>query len=186
MAIDASFCGSGAGVSEQEPAGIAHAAQSVSSTGATATAISTDIRSMVATMVGGGVPFRSSVFVLSSEAYSYLAMMKILDPSGTLAGRPVVADAPSGVFVLLAADFLNVARDDDVTLATTTEGTIELDSSPSGDAVSPAAATNRIVSTFQEEAVALRAAMNVDWSVSGPSDSNGNFACVALTGSSFA
>jgi hypothetical protein len=186
-AVDASFCGSGAGVSEQEPAGIAHAAQSVSSTGTTVSAIATDVRGMVNTMTAGGVPFRSAAFVLSAEAYSYLAMLKVLDPAGTLAGRPVVTDAPSGTFLLVAADFLNYAVSDDVAIVTSTQGTLEMDDSPSGNTVTPAAATNRLVSLFQEDAIGLRAVLNVDWSVSGPVDSNGaHYAVVALTGSSYA
>jgi hypothetical protein len=60
----------------------------------------------------------------------------------------------------------------------------EMDSAPTGDAVTPAAMSAGYISLFQSDCIGLRAVLNVDWAVSGPSDSSGNFATVALTGSS--
>jgi hypothetical protein len=184
--VDSVFCGANVAVSGLQPAGIAYGAQSIASTGATA--IAADVRSMVATMVGGGVSLRAGgTWILSAEAYSLLCVLKIVDTNGTtLAGLPIVSNAPAGSLLLIAVDYVSHARADDVRLAASKAGTIEMDDTPTGDAVTPAAATSHIVNLFQEDALALRAVLDINWSVAGPSDSNGNFAVVALTGSTFA
>ena len=187
--VDAVFCSNSAAVANQTPAGLAHAAQTVASTGATAATISADVRSMVDAMVGGGVSLRAgATWVLSSEAYALLATLKVLDQSGvTLAGRPIVTDAPSGTFLLVAQEFLSYARSDAVQIVASTEGMVEMDSAPTGDAATPTAASASPISLFQSDAVALRASLPVNWQVSGPSDSSGNvYSVVALTGSAYA
>jgi hypothetical protein len=184
--VDSAFCGANAAVAGEKPAGLGNNAQAVTSTGATVAAISADINSVVGAMTGGGVPFRSAAWLLSSEAYSTLATLKILDYAGTLAGRPVVTDAPSGTFMLVAADFLSYSVGDNVSISVSTAGSIEMDDAPAGDVVTPTAATSHIVHLFQEDALALRATLDVNWSIGGPSDSNGAFAVVALTGASYA
>jgi hypothetical protein len=187
--LDSVFCGTAAAVADEQPAGIGYSAQTIASTGSTVAAIATDVRSTVSTMVGGGVPLGSSFFALSSEAHSFLASLGILGASGTtLAGRPIVTDCPSGTFLLIAADFLSYARSDEVTVAVSTAGTVEMDSAPSGDSVTPAAASSNFVSLFASDAIALRAVLNVDWALSGPEDGSpsGKYAAVALTGTSYA
>jgi hypothetical protein len=185
--LDSVFCGTAAAVTNTQPAGIGYAAQTVASSGATASAIAADVRSMVAKMVGGDVSIRSAVWIVSAEAYSLLASLKVLDANGTtLAGRPVVSDAPSGTFLLVATDFLGYATDDQIAIARSTSGTIELDSAPTGDLATPTAASASMVSLFQADAVAVRASLNVDWTLVGPDDSDGQYAAVRLTGASYA
>jgi hypothetical protein len=184
---DSTFCGSGAAVAGQQPAGLGDSAQSVSSTGATAAAIAADVRSMVATMVGGGVPLRSAVWLLSSEAFSLFAALKILDQSGsTLSGRPIVTDAPTGTVCLVAADYLSVALSDQVAIQTSSAASVEMDTAPTGNTGTPAAASSNLINLFQSDCVAVKAKLDINWSVSGPTDSNGNFAVVKLTSGGYA
>jgi hypothetical protein len=185
--IDSVFCGSSAAVSGVQPEGIAHAAQSVSSTGATAAAIAADIRSMVNVMVGGGVPLRSAVWILSSEAFSLIATSRLVDESGnTIAGCPYVVGAPSGTMLLVASDFLVYAVSDSVSVAISTASMIEMDSSPTGDAVTPTAASANRISLFQNDLIAIKGILDISWALGGPTDSNGSFAAVKLASSSYA
>jgi hypothetical protein len=96
-----------------------------------------------------------------------------------------VTDAPSGTFLLVATDFLSYARSDDIRLAASTAGMIEMDTAPTGDIVTQTSASQSKIALFQNDAVALRAVLNIDWALDGPSDSSGNFACVRLTGASW-
>lgn len=185
--LDSVFCASNAAVTEQQPAGLGYNAQGVSSTGTTAATIAADVRSMVDAMVTGGVSLRTAFWVLSAEAHSLLAALKVLDANGTtLAGRPVVTDAPSGTFLLVSGDCLFYAMDDQASISVVDDGVVEMSDAPTGDAVTPVAAANSKISLFQDDAVALRATLRVDWSVTGPSDSSGNFGVVKLTGATYA
>ena len=160
----------------------------VASTGATAALIAADVRSMVDKMVSGGVSLRAgATWLLSAEAHSLLARLKIIDANGTtLCGRPIVTDCPSGVFLLLATDHLFYARGDDMKVTADSESMIELDDTPTGDAVTPTAASATMISLFQEDAIAVKAVLHLDWSLGGPTDSNGSFAAVRLTSASYA
>jgi hypothetical protein len=187
--LDSVFCGANAAVADERPAGLAYSATTVAATGATAATISADVRSMVAAMASGGVSLRSAFWILSAEAHSLLATLKVLDQNGTtLAGRPVVSDAPSGTFLLVAGDFLSYARDDQVGISVSTSGTIEMDSAPSGSTPTPTAMANSTISLFQSDAVAVKAVLTVDWAVSGPEDGSpsGRYAAIALTGTTYA
>ena len=172
----------------QQPAGLAYSAQAVSATGSTQAAIALDVRSLVSTMTSGGVPLRGSVFLMSSEAHSFLSSLNVLDASRTtLAGLPIVNNCPSGTFMLLNPSYLSYATGDGAAVALSNAAMIELDSAPSGDALTPTAATANRISLFQSDAVAVKALLDVSWQLSGPTDSSGNFAsCVKLTGSSYA
>jgi hypothetical protein len=142
---------------------------------------------MVSTMVGGNVSLRSAVWILSAEAYSLLATLKVLDQNGvTLASRPIVSDAPTSTFLLVATDHLSYALDDQIAISTSTAGSIEMDSAPAGDIVTPTAASQNTISLFQTDCIALRAVLSVDWVLSGPDSSRGSFAAVRLTGASYA
>ena len=85
-------------------------------------------------------------------------------PNGdTLAGRPIVSDPPSGTFLLVAAAFLNYARDDAVSIATSSAGTIEMDSVPSGDITVPTAMSHSVISLFSSDSAAVKATLDVSW-----------------------
>jgi hypothetical protein len=188
-AHDAVFCSDDAAVSAVSPAGVAHNAVPVASTGATAALIAADIRSMVAAQVAGVGSVRDSVFILSAEAYSLVSATKVIDGGGaTLAGRPVVSDAPTGTFLLVDVDSLTFAMDEDVSISVSTAGAVEMSDSPSGDTITPtsAAGSSSIVSLFQASAVAFLANLASDWRLDDAhADSAGNPACIALTGATW-
>ncbi len=185
---DAVFIGTDAAVAGQQPAGVAEDAVTIAPTGATATTITADVRSMIAAQVDGVGSVRDSVFIVSAEAFSLLAMLKILDDSGrTLAGRPIVSDAPTGTFLLLDTSSLSYALDEKASVRVSTSGSVEMSDAPTGNTITPTAAANSLISLFQEEATAFLANLYSDWALDDAhADSSGNPACIQLTGATYA
>jgi len=140
---DPVFTGANAAIAGQQPAGIAYNAVPIASTGATAAATITDTRSMIAAQVDGVGSARDGLFISSTEAYSFLAMLKVLDADGrTLGGLPIISGAPSGTFLLLDASSLSYAVDDAARVRVSTSGTVEMSDAPTGNTITPTAATN--------------------------------------------
>jgi hypothetical protein len=118
-----------------------------------------------------------------------LASLKVLDANGTtLSGRPVITGCPQGTFLLVSAGHLTYGRSDDVRVTVSTAGTVELDTAPVGDVIAPTAAASSTISLFQEDGIALKAAMDLDWHIGGGTVGfpEQNAAVVALTGATFA
>ena len=130
---------------------------------------------------------RDSAFILSAEAFALLSMLKVLDQNGrTLAGLPVVGYAPTGTFLLVDASSLSYAIDEDVDINVSTAGAIEMSDAPTGNTITPVAATSTLVSLFQDNAVAFLANLSSGWALDDAhADSSGNPACIRLTGASW-
>jgi len=187
-AFDTVFVGTSA-VSAVQPAGIAENAVGVASTGATAAALAADVRSMVDAMVAGVGSIRNAVWVVSAEAFALLATLKVLDANGTtLAGRPVISDAPSGTFLLVdGASLFYAVADDFAEIRASTSAMIEMSDTPTGDMVTPTAASQSRISLFQDDAIALRASLAASWGLADANaTSSGNPAVIQLTGASYA
>ena len=184
---DPVFTGANAAIAGQQPAGIAYNAVPIASTGATAAATITDTRSMIAAQVDGVGSARDGLFISSTEAYSFLAMLKVLDADGrTLGGLPIISGAPSGTFLLLDASSLSYAVDDAARVRVSTSGTVEMSDAPTGNTITPTAATNSIISLFQDECTAFLASISSDWALDDAhADSSGNPACIQLTGATW-
>jgi hypothetical protein len=183
---DSVFASDDAAVANVSPAGILYAAQSVSSTGVTPAAIIVDIGSMFALKEGANLALDSEVFIVSPKARANLAMAKLLDADGRLAGFPVVSGAPTGTVAMVTAHHLHLSYSDDVRVSATNEGLIEQDTAPAGVGSVPTAASATLISLMQDDLTAVKATISVGWSVGGPTDSSGNFAVVTLASATWA
>jgi len=188
-AHDAVFAGSGAAVPGISPPGIAENAVTVASTGATAAAISADVNSMVAAMVDGIGTVRNATWILSAEAFSLLAALKVLDSNvTTLAGLPIVTNAPSGSFLLVdSASLYYAVGDGFVELSSSTSAMIEMATDPTGHTLVPTAASKQFISLFQEHAISFKASLASSWALdTAHGDTSGNPAVIQLTGATYA
>jgi hypothetical protein len=180
QAVDTVFASNDAAVADESPAGVLRGASTISSTGATPTAIAADFGNAVQRMTSGGVSMRSVAVLSSPEAATYLRLLKITDASGqTLAGLPIIDTAPSGTLALIATEFLGIAMADLAAVEANGEGTVQMRTDPDGTA------TN-VVSLWQKNLIAIRTTAYVNWTLVGNEDSNGKFAAVSIVGAAFA
>jgi len=188
-AHDAVFVGTGAAIAGIQPAGVAANAIDVPSSGDDAAAISDDVTAMIAAMIDGLGTVRNASWILSAEAYSKLATLKILDTSGEkLAGLSIVKDAPSSTFLLVdGASLFYATNDGFAELSASTQSLVEMDSAPVGNVLVPTSATLQKISLFQSHATALKASLPSSWTLdTAHADTSGNPAVIALTGASYA
>jgi capsid protein len=176
--IDKTIASSDAEVSDESPAGLASNAIAISSSGSSVAQVANDLRSMIDAMAGR-VSLNAATWILSPQSWAHFRLLKIGDADNTLAGFPVVSSsAADGTVMLLAASYLSVANNGPVTITSSQQATITVPSdNTSGQGV---------VSLWQQNLIALRAEAFVNWNLSGPTDSSGNPACVALTGATYA
>jgi hypothetical protein len=83
---------------------------------------------------------------------------------GTLAGVPLIVSTGAPADTLVAIDGSALVKSDEgIELDFSRNATIQQSSAPTGSAVTPSAATAVKVSTFQNEAVAIRVVRSVGW-----------------------
>jgi hypothetical protein len=179
------FASDAAAVPGISPTGIFNACQTVSSSGATATAIASDVGDAIALQVG--VDVASNVVIMSPQARTFLRLLKVMDADGTLAGMPIIDTAPSGIFAIVACSHIGIAMDDTVRLAVSTDGDVEMTDTPSGSSVTPTASSSQKVSLFTTGAIAFRVGLHSDWVITGAEDSAGaKYAVVQIADASYA
>jgi hypothetical protein len=100
--------------------------------------------------------------------------MRIADDAGTLAGLPLLSCAGAAGLTLVSGQHVALAMADRVRVARSEQANIEMSDAPESD-------TADVVNLWQKNLVALKVEMFANWTVFGPSDSNGTKACVTLT-----
>jgi hypothetical protein len=85
---------------------------------------------------------------------------------GTLHGKPYVTgeNFPASNLILIKPSDVWVVGDSGVSVELSTEATIEADTAPTGEGLTPAAQSANMVSMFQTDMVAIRAIRDIDWS----------------------
>jgi hypothetical protein len=169
-AMDTKFASSDAAVAGVSPAGIAHGAQTIASSGVTPAEISADLRAMLALC-----PF-ADCWIMSPAAYGILSFLKIVDLAGTLGGLPVIrSHAAAGKVLLLASQDVAIAGSDAVLLDASREATLDM-----------AGGSNPAFSLWQTNSIGLRTEIFLNFALAGPLDSTGSSSCISLTGASYA
>ena len=167
------FVGSDAGDADA-PAGIAHNAIAISSTGNTEAQCAGDIRGMLAAAVDAKASLENAAFITSPQGAAFLRMMRIADRDG-VGGIPLVtAASASGKFLLIASSYLAYAS-----------GAATIAASRHGDIVLPGTA-GETVNLFAQNMTAIGVEMFANWSLRGPTVSAGTGACVTLTSATWA
>lgn len=175
-AIDAKFASADA-VSSIAPAGIAENATAVSSTGATAAAVSTDLAAMVDVLADSSLA--APVWLLSPKAHAFLQLLGVTNDAGDrIAGFPVHSSSAISRILLLASDRLALSLSDEVALVASREGDVEMSDDPENEA-------GTRVSLFQTNSVALALNAYANWSLRAPEVTAGSKGVVELTGASY-
>ena len=175
-AFDAKFASDDAATAVA-PAGIAFDATEVASTGATATAIATDLSAMINILADSSLD--APAWLVSPKAHSFLQLLGITNDDGSrFAGFPTYSSASITGVKLLASDRVALSVGDEAALTVSKDGDIEMVDNPSAEA------TER-VSLFATNSYAMRMLAFANWSIVAPSDSDGSKAVVELTGATW-
>lgn len=167
-----------AGVANVSPASITNGATVVDSTGTTAAAFRTDVKTLLATFTAANLSLAGSVWVMTETQALAFSMIQnalgqpeypgITAQGGTLMGLPVVTSenvsaeggSPAGNrIILIKASEIYLADDGGVTLDVSREASLQMDSAPT----SPPTASTVFVSLWQSNLVALRAERYINW-----------------------
>lgn len=165
---------SNAGTANVKPAAITYGAVTAASSGDTAAAVRTDIQTLFAEFIQANIPVSGCVWIMNANVALALSMMmndlgqpefpSITMNGGTLVGLPVLVSqyVPTATVVLLNAQEVYLADDGNVSIAISTEASLEmLDGSLSQDATAGTGAS--LVSMFQTNSVAIRAEREINW-----------------------
>ncbi len=179
--IDAIFIGKAIGTAIA-PAGLLYGATATASAGATLANIDTDLKTMTNALIAANVPFTTPVWIMNPIRLNSLAHLR--DGSGAKA-FPEVANGMLGAFpvitstnvlssevVLTDASQVIIASDYAPTLSISEDATLvmddagvnigaEVDAAIAGAGAAPAA--DRITSMYQQDSVAIRLKMGIDW-----------------------
>lgn len=163
-----------AAVASVKPASITNGVTPINSTGNTVANITADLAAALGAMRGTNMPMQSLYWVLHPRTLTYLQLLRgTMDTfvfgdeisRGTLLGVPYIASTsvPVGagptfysIIVLLAASEIFLADDGGVTLDTSREASIQLDSAP-------ATPPTPLVSLWQQNLVGIRAEQFINW-----------------------
>lgn len=182
QAIDAAFidvANTGAG---EIPASITSGGESVASTGTMLASIDTDLGGLVDDLLDAGSNLSNAAWVMNPRTAAFLARLRgpgggfvypgISVRGGELLGLPVVVSAGVPVSAdtsattqisLIDADGVLLADDDDAELSFARDASIEMDSAPTGNSITPTAASKHIVNTFQTNSVGVLAVRSMNW-----------------------
>jgi len=161
---------SNAGSAGSMPAAVTYGASSVASSGN----LADDLEAAVDRFHGD---FTTAAWVMSPRVAAAIALATdahgfggdIGLRGGALLGLPAYVSAAAGTFdsnggqIALVDPANIVAVDEGAEVAISKQARIELDDSPSGDTLTPAAASGHVVSLFQEEATALLVSRRINW-----------------------
>jgi hypothetical protein len=150
VALDAKAFSTDAAVANEAPAGLLKDATSVSSTGATIDKVGVDLAAMIDALADAGLLSPSTCWTVSAKAKTFLALNRMLDVGGTLAGLPVYSNSTITGVNLIAADRIVAAEGSLVQLRASQSGTVDL-------------GTAGTVNLFQQNLVALRGTVIAGW-----------------------
>ena len=175
LAIDSLFL-SATGISNGvSPAGILNGTSAVSSNGGDAQSIATDIKALFAPFITAKNTAGGFYWVMTPTIALALSLMKnalgqpeyptLTPQGGTFMGYPVVTGDNMGTTDIILIKPSDVWRIGDLgaTLSISTEAMIEQADDPTGATDTPVAATNYMVSMFQEDSTAIKVVRPVSW-----------------------
>lgn len=165
-AIDGKFASTDAAVPDTSPAGIFSGASAGASAGPGADGARADVDALLAALAGN---IDGAAFIASTRSAAQLAMLDlaVLNPSGesTLAGLPLFfCDAVPAVLGLVDCTRIELVGFDEATLSVAMEGTLQMDTAPTGTSIGTPVATQQ-VSLWQTGTVGLRGEIGVNWRV---------------------
>lgn len=169
--IDSSNSGSAA----VKPAAITNGTGvvSITSAGDTADNVRTDVKAAMAEFIQANMPLSSGVWVMNENVALALSMMmndlgqpefpSVTPKGGTFVGLPVLTSqyVPTALVALMAADQIYLADDGNVSIATSSEASLEMVDTSSVSALSGTGAS--LVSMFQTNSIAIRAEREINW-----------------------
>ncbi|UHD44921.1 phage major capsid protein [Aureimonas altamirensis] len=162
-----------AAVADVSPASILNGVAPIASSGTDADAVRADLRALFGAFIAANNAPTAGVFVM--EATTALALSLMTNPlgqpefpgltmnGGTLSGLPVIVSeyVPNGVVALVNASDIYLADDGDVSVDMSTEASLQMDTAPTNNSVTPTA--TQLVSMFQTNSAAFRAERTVNW-----------------------
>ena len=159
-----------AGTTDVKPASITNSATAIPSSGTTEADVRADIQALFAPFITANLTPANGVWIMSATtALSLSLMMNPLGQrafpgvemtGGTFNGMPVIVSQAVGNIVILAnASDILIADDGQVTIDTSREASLQMDSAPAN----PADATTVYVSLWQRNLLGIRAERYVDW-----------------------
>jgi HK97 family phage major capsid protein len=167
-----------AGSANVSPAAITNGITPVDSTGTTAAAFRTDVKTLLATFTAANLSLAGSVWIMTETQALAFSMIQnalgqpeypgITAQGGTLMGLPVITSesvnaeggSPAGNrIVLLKANEILLADDGGVTVDVSREATVQMNSTPDD----PATASTVLMSFWQNNLVGLRAERYINW-----------------------
>jgi HK97 family phage major capsid protein len=180
--IDSLFVSTTAGVANVSPAGLLVGAATSASAGATLANVDTDMKTMINSLIAANVPFTRPVWIMNPIRLNSLAHLRDGAggkafpeiANGMLGSFPVITstNVTDSVVVLTDASQVIIASDYAPVLSISEDATLVLDSTSinigeevdaaiAGAGGAPAA--DRISSMYQQDAVAIRLKMAIDW-----------------------
>ena len=178
LALDSGFVALNGTVEPDAPASIIDGLTPIISGGDDPASIDADLAEAVAQLVAAGSDLRSAYWITSPDIGTHLGLLRGSSGApcypgmgalgGVLAGLPcitsaaLVSDTDGGAIVLVDAG--QIAYAEGVPEFRTSENaSIEMDTEPTGDALTPTGASAHLVSMFQADAVALMASFHCNW-----------------------
>lgn len=159
------------------PASITNGVTPIPSSGTDADAVRADLKALWAPFIAARNPPRTAVYIMDSTTALSLSLMKnalgqdefpgLTMNGGTLGGVPVIvsdylpSDTSGSMVVLVNARDVWLADDGQVTIATSTEASLQMLDNPTNNSASGTATS--MVSMFQTDSVAFRAERYVNW-----------------------
>lgn len=164
-----------AGTTDVKPASITNGVTAVASSGTDEAAVRADIQGVFAPFIAANLTPATGAWIMSATtALSLSLMMNPLGQrafpgvemtGGTFNGMPVIVSEAVGNIVILAnASDILIADDGQVTIDTSREASLQMDSAPAN----PADATTVYVSLWQRNLLGIRAERYVDWVKASP------------------
>lgn len=166
-----------AAVANVSPASITNGVTPIHSSGSDATAVRNDIAALWANFIAANISPTSAVYIMSPMTALKLSLMRtaigvrefpdITINGGLLDGIPVITsnyvttDTAGSMIILANAEDIFLADDGTVTIDASREASLQMDSAPTMNSVTPTA--TQVVSMFQTNSVALRAERYINW-----------------------
>ena len=161
------------------PASVFNGAQTYVSNGVDAAAARADIKRMLNYLITNKIPTASAVWLMRQQQAVSLSLMRnalgqvefngINGQGGNLEGIPAIVSeyVPQGVVGLVVADEVFLADDGGVSIDMSTEASIEMADNPTNaitdNASPPQPVEQAMVSMFQTESTAIKAARVINW-----------------------
>lgn len=172
--IDTTFIGSAAGTSNVKPAGLFYNVAGLGSNGTDAGAVRKDVQELVGAFItaknSSGLhwimhPSLAMTLSLMRNALGNAEFPGIGPEGGTFFGFPVTTgdNVPATALILIKPSDIYKIGDSGLNVDTSTDATIEMNSAPTGDLLTPTAASQAMVNMFQADSVAIKVVRSTNY-----------------------